>query len=154
MWPAKLEGEGAELVTACDAMCALMAQLRIAIDGGKDSLGMAAQVGDNIVKSPGTLVISAYAPCVDITGVVTPDLKGGTKSLLYFVFNIKQTVFDNHSQLIYVRFGNDGSTHRIGASAFAQCYSQLGDSSADLDDSTTFVNAFNCLQTMIKGSTF
>ncbi len=79
MWPAKLAGEGFNLVRACDAMCSLMAQLRIAVDGGKDSLGMAAQVDNTIVKSPGTLVISAYAPCVDITAVITPDLKQGGK---------------------------------------------------------------------------
>lgn len=30
----------------------------------------------SIAKSPETIVISAYAPCTDITHVVTPDLKG------------------------------------------------------------------------------
>jgi phosphoribosylformylglycinamidine synthase len=43
MWPAKLPGEGARLVEACQAMCAFMAKLGIAIDGGKDSLSMAAK---------------------------------------------------------------------------------------------------------------
>lgn len=36
---------------------------------------MAARVGDETVKAPGSLVISAYAPCEDITKTVTPDLK-------------------------------------------------------------------------------
>lgn len=80
MWAAKLEGEGARLIAACDAMCQVMNELQIAVDGGKDSLSMAAKVGDGnknyeVIKAPGTLVISAYAPCVDITNVVTPDFK-------------------------------------------------------------------------------
>ena len=42
---------------------------------GKDSLSMAARVEDETVKSPGSLVISTYAPCEDITKTITPDLK-------------------------------------------------------------------------------
>lgn len=34
-----------------------------------------------MVKAPGTLVISAYAPCADVTKVVTPDLKGASGKL-------------------------------------------------------------------------
>ena len=36
---------------------------------------MAARVEDETVKSPGSLVISTYAPCEDITKTITPDLK-------------------------------------------------------------------------------
>lgn len=53
MWAAKLPGEGAELLNACKAMCAVMKELGIAVDGGKDSLSMAAQVGKDVVKAPG-----------------------------------------------------------------------------------------------------
>lgn len=42
---------------------------------GKDSLSMAARVGDETVKSPGSLVISAYVGCEDIRKTVTPDFK-------------------------------------------------------------------------------
>lgn len=66
MWAAKLPGEGAALYEACQAMCLLMKELGIAIDGGKDSLSMAARMGSDIVKAPGTLVVSTYAPCPDI----------------------------------------------------------------------------------------
>lgn len=55
---------------ACEAMCCIMKEFGIAIDGGKDSLSMAARVGKEVVKAPGTLVISAYAPCPDITKVL------------------------------------------------------------------------------------
>lgn len=69
MWAAKLPGEGAALYDACSAMCSIMNELGIAIDGGKDSLSMAARVGEDVVKAPGTLVISCYAPCPDIRQV-------------------------------------------------------------------------------------
>ncbi|XP_074926759.1 phosphoribosylformylglycinamidine synthase [Chelonoidis abingdonii] len=84
MWAAKQAGEGAALVDACGAMCDVMAQLGVAVDGGKDSLSMAARVGTDIVMAPGTLVISAYAVCPDITATVTPDLKcpDGKESVL------------------------------------------------------------------------
>lgn len=44
MWAAKLPGEGAKMYDACESMCAIMKELNIAIDGGKDSLSMAARV--------------------------------------------------------------------------------------------------------------
>ncbi|XP_013856660.1 phosphoribosylformylglycinamidine synthase [Austrofundulus limnaeus] len=75
MWAAKLPGEGVCLWEACRAMCDVMGQLGVAIDGGKDSLSMAARVEDETVKAPGALVISAYAVCPDITATVTPDLE-------------------------------------------------------------------------------
>lgn len=79
MWAAKLPGEGVRLYRAAQAMADFMIKLGIAIDGGKDSLSMAAKVktkeGVEVVKSPGTLVISAYAPCPDINKVITPDIK-------------------------------------------------------------------------------
>ena len=34
MWPAKLPGEGAVMYDACQAMCDVMKQLGIAVDGG------------------------------------------------------------------------------------------------------------------------
>lgn len=66
MWAAKLPGEGAALYEACEAMCSIMKDYGIAIDGGKDSLSMAARIGKEVVKAPGTLVVSSYAPCPDI----------------------------------------------------------------------------------------
>lgn len=54
MWAAKLPGEGVRLWDACKAMCEVMGQLGVAIDGGKDSLSMAARVGKETVKAPGT----------------------------------------------------------------------------------------------------
>lgn len=53
MWAAKLPGEGAALAKACKAMCTVMGELGVAVDGGKDSLSMAARVGKETVKAPG-----------------------------------------------------------------------------------------------------
>ncbi|RCV25129.1 hypothetical protein SETIT_5G141700v2 [Setaria italica] len=75
MYAAKLDGEGADMYDAGVALADCMIELGIAIDGGKDSLSMAAQCDGEVVKAPGNLVISAYVACPDITLTVTPDLK-------------------------------------------------------------------------------
>ncbi|UXI16038.1 proline-rich protein 5-like [Sarcoptes scabiei] len=134
MWPAKLEGEGASLVRTCQAMCHLMKQLNIAIDGGKDSLSMAAKVRNanqtEVVKSPGTLVISAYAPVPDIRLKVTPKMS------------------IDGCGLILVRLG-PANQFRLGGSALAQVYNQLGNECPDLEDGTSLKNCFNLVQKLI-----
>ncbi|XP_052797256.1 phosphoribosylformylglycinamidine synthase-like isoform X2 [Mya arenaria] len=131
MWPAKLPGEGAALVEACKAMCDVMATLGIAIDGGKDSLSMAARVGEETVKAPGTLVISAYVGCPDITLTVTPDLKCP----------------QGKGHLLHVDI--DGGRCRLGGTALAQCYRQLGDQTPDLDHPEALKEAFLFTQKLI-----
>ncbi len=134
MWAAKLPGEGAKLYDAAAALRDIMVALGIAIDGGKDSLSMAAKVGSGgsaeTVKSPGTLVISAYAPCPDITKVVTPDIKRPGRSRLLF---------------IDLGLGKD----RLGGSALAQVYKQVGDRAPDVDDPNLLKRAFNAVQELI-----
>ncbi|KAG8433500.1 hypothetical protein GDO86_017692 [Hymenochirus boettgeri] len=93
MWAAKLPGEGAALYDACVAMCDVMAKLGIAVDGGKDSLSMAARVGSETVKAPGSLVISVYAVCPDITATVTPDLKNPGQKGVFLEFLTPETTF-------------------------------------------------------------
>ncbi|KAJ3599540.1 hypothetical protein NHX12_033499 [Muraenolepis orangiensis] len=114
MWAAKLPGEGCLLWDTCQAMCQVMHQLGVAVDGGKDSLSMAARVGKETVKAPGALVISVYAVCV----------------LLWVPVMAAQ--------------------HRLGGSALAQCYSQLGDCCPDLDQPDLLSACFNATQTLIK----
>ena len=65
MWAAKEEGEGAAMWEACAAMVALMKQLEISVDGGKDSLTMAAKTHDGVVKAPGALGTSP-SPCATV----------------------------------------------------------------------------------------
>lgn len=133
MWPAKLPGEGAALYEACTAMCSLMRELGIAIDGGKDSLSMAARVGQEIVKAPGTLVVSCYAPCPDVRCVITPDLKA--------------PVAGRQGCLLFVDLSRDKS--RLGGTALSQVYNQLGDDVPDVEDARVLSNAFDATQQLI-----
>ncbi|XP_030655768.1 phosphoribosylformylglycinamidine synthase [Nomascus leucogenys] len=132
MWAAKLPGEGAALADACEAMVAVMAALGVAVDGGKDSLSMAARVGTETVRAPGSLVISAYAVCPDITATVTPDLKHP----------------EGRGHLLYVPLSP--GQHRLGGTALAQCFSQLGEHPPDLDLPENLVRAFTITQGLLK----
>jgi phosphoribosylformylglycinamidine synthase len=90
MWPAKLEGEGAAIFDAVQGLHDVLVQLGVAIDGGKDSLSMAAKVThpDNtteMVKAPGTLVLSTNCSVPDITKKITPDIKAAGESKVIFV---------------------------------------------------------------------
>jgi phosphoribosylformylglycinamidine synthase len=131
MWAPKLPGEGAALYDAACAMRDLMIQLGIAVDGGKDSLSMATRVGEEIVKSPRELVISAYATMPDITNVVTPDIKN-----------------PGHSQLIFIDITKGQA--RLGGSALAQVYGQIGNDSPDMDDPDMLKRAFHAIQKLIS----
>ncbi|CAJ0578821.1 unnamed protein product, partial [Mesorhabditis spiculigera] len=135
MWAAKCDGEAAKLVEACDALCEGLKECGIAIDGGKDSLSMAAKAGGELVKAPGTLVLSAYAPCTDITKVVSPDLKGSANP-------------DGHSVLLYIRM-DSGKGHRLGGSALAQCLKQVGGESPDISSFTALVEGFKIIQELL-----
>ncbi|EDV24919.1 uncharacterized protein TRIADDRAFT_56338 [Trichoplax adhaerens] len=135
MWPAKMPGEGARLYQACHAMCQVMKLIGIAIDGGKDSLSMAADVDGCVVKSPGTLVISAYCSCPDITATVTPDLK---------------EYDDNTNKIIYLHVSE--GKFRLGGSAVAQVFQQIGDVVPDLENVDHFKRTLNQLQVLFKNN--
>ncbi|MCL5422240.1 MAG: phosphoribosylformylglycinamidine synthase [Nitrospirae bacterium] len=135
MWPAKLPGEGAALYDAAVAMRDIMLPLGIAVDGGKDSLSMAAVVTKKdgtreIVKAPGTLVVSAYAACPDITKVITPDLKR-----------------PGRSKLLHIDLGK--GKHRLGGSALAQVFGQIGNESPDIEDPGLLKRSFVAVQKLI-----
>ncbi len=130
MWPAKLPGEGSKVYEAACATRDFMIELGIAIDGGKDSLSMAAKVGKEIVKSPGQLVISAYASVPNIEKVITPDIKKPGDSELWFI-----------------DLGEDRC--RLGGSALAQILSQIGNECPDVEKSKILKNFFQAVQLMI-----
>ncbi len=130
MWPAKLPGEGAELLKAARALGDLMKDLGIAADGGKDSVSMAAQVKDEIVMAPNEVVVSAYGSVPDIRKIITPDIKMPGKSKL---------------GLIDISCGKN----RMGGSALAQTLGELGDVSPDVDDPLKLASAFNAVQELI-----
>jgi phosphoribosylformylglycinamidine synthase len=139
MWAAKLPGEGAAMVDAAIAMRDVMVALGIAVDGGKDSLSMAAlaphreggDTPDEVVKAPGTLVISAYVTCPDIRQTVTPDLE-----------------LPGRGRLVLVDLG--AGRCRLGGSALAQAWGQIGDRSPDLDDPALLSRAFGAIQLLLS----
>ncbi|MFZ4648429.1 MAG: phosphoribosylformylglycinamidine synthase [Patescibacteria group bacterium] len=131
----KLPGEGAKMYDAAIAMRDFMVFLGIAVDGGKDSLSMATKVTDkegntSIVKSPLELVISAYCSVPDITKKVTPDIKAPGKS-----------------KILWVDLAN--GRRRLGGSALAQVYSQVGNDCPDIDDFDLFKSGFEFIQSCI-----
>lgn len=130
MWAGKTGAEGGALVLACRAVCDAMARVGVAVDGGKDSLSMCAQVAGEKVKSPGTLVVSTYAPCPDITVKIEPAL------------------LQEGSALVYVPVSP--GKYRLGGSALAQCYKQLGDNPPDLDDPAVLKAMFKVTQKLLK----
>jgi len=116
MYAAKLPGEGAKMYDACEALRDCLLALGVGIDGGKDSLSMAARCGEEVVKAPGELTMTCYVTCPDITKTVTPDLKCP----------------EIGSRLLYIDLGKGKS--RLGGSSLAQVYNQIGNESPDVDD--------------------
>jgi len=131
MWAAKLPGEGANIYDAAVSMRDIMISLGIAVDGGKDSLSMAAKVGEEVVKAPGQMVVSAYVTMPDIEKFVTPDIKKPGESRLMFV---------------------DLSTgeNRLGGSALAQIFGKIGNVSPDVESPEKIKKAFLSIQKMIE----
>jgi len=84
---------------------------------------------DDVVFSPGTVIISASGEVSDIRKVVEPVLVPG-KALYYVDFSL--------------------SAPELGGSAFAQIINQLGDKTPTVDDPAYFVRAFNTLQELIE----
>ncbi|XP_055709547.1 phosphoribosylformylglycinamidine synthase [Phlebotomus papatasi] len=133
MWAAKLPGEGLKLYEACQAMCSFMKELNIAVDGGKDSLSMAARVGSETIKSPGTLVISTYVQCPDIRVKITPDLKMPSRG--------------GRGELIFVSVEDK---FRLGGSALAQSLNQQGKDTPDVQRADVLKRAFETTQKLLK----
>ena len=106
--------------------------LGVVIPVGKDSMSMKSewQNRDNSysVSAPLSLIVSAFAPVVDIRQTLTPELqldKGNTSLLL-----------------VDLACGH----RRLGASILAQCYNTLGVESADFDNPAIFSAFFNVIQ--------
>ncbi len=110
--------------------------LGIAIPVGKDSLSMRAtwqetsDSGETIAKavtSPMSLIISAFAPVLDVRKTLTPQL---------------QPVDDT----VLVRIDLSRGQFRLGGSILAQCYQQLGETAPDLDDADDLRELFGLIQ--------
>lgn len=135
MYAAKLSGEAARMYDACTALRDSLLALGVGIDGGKDSLSMAAKCGDEVVKAPGELTMTCYVTCPDITKTVTPDLKCPAEG----------------SKLLFIDLGQ--GKDRLGGSALATVYNQVGNESPDVEDFAVLKKAFLVTQELIDQGT-
>ena len=105
-------------------------ELGIAIPVGKDSLSMKTVWNENgqdkTMTSPLSLIITSFAPVVDVSKTLTPQLK------------------DQDSVLILLDLG--AGKNRLGGSVLAQTYNQIGSESPDLDDVALFKKFFDAIQ--------
>ena len=134
MAAAGMMGEDAALFDAVRTVgMELCPALGIAIPVGKDSLSMKTVWQENgqqkTMAAPLSLIITAFAPVLDIDKTLTPQLKSIENSVLL---------------LIDLGAGKN----RLGASVLAQVYAQLGDQCPDLDDPQRLIALFNVIQTL------
>lgn len=126
MAAAGVENEDQALHEAVEAAATLCKDLGIAIPVGKDSLSMRTQWESNgtchDVVSPVSLIASAFAPVPNVRHLLTPQLSSVA------------------SELWIVELG---SKHRLGGSALAQVYCQLGNEAPNIDDSQELKALFN-----------
>jgi len=131
MWPCKNAGEDARLYKAVEAAGEFAASLGINIPTGKDSLSMTQKYKDEVVFSPGTVIISAAGEVKDVRKIVEPVI-----------------VNDPYTSILYIDMSRD--ERKIGGSAFAQVINRLGDSVPTVKDPEYFAEAFNTIQSLIS----
>jgi len=130
-------GEDAGLYEAVKAIGEeLCPALELTIPVGKDSMSMKTrwQEGeqDKTVTSPLSLIITAFGRVQDVRKTVTPQLRND----------------QGDSELILIDLGQ--GKNRLGASALAQVYKQLGDKCPDLDDAALLGGFYNGLQSLVN----
>ncbi len=137
MSPAGHPGEDAGLYEAVKAvgeeLCPALG-LTIPV-GRKDSMSMKTKWEENgeqkEVTSPLSLIITAFARVEDVRKTITPQLrtdKGDTS-------------------LVLIDLGN--GQNRLGATALAQVYKQLGDKPADVDNAAQLKGFYEGVQTLV-----
>ncbi len=128
-------GEDAALYDTVRAVgMELCPALGIAIPVGKDSMSMKttwrdpATHEDKAVTAPLSLVVSAFAPAIDVRRTLTPQLR----------------VDRGETELVLIDLG--AGKCRLGASALAQVHSQVGNEPPDLDDPQKLKGFFDAIQ--------
>jgi phosphoribosylformylglycinamidine synthase len=105
--------------------------LGIVIPVGKDSMSMHtrwhADGQERSVTAPLSLIVSAFAPVVDVRACVTPQLRP-----------------DEAAELLVVDLG--GGRNRLGGSALALAWNQVGDEVPDLDEPARLAAFFEVMQ--------
>ena len=114
-------GEDAALYATVEAVAkALCPRLGIAIPVGKDSLSMQTRWREGAVEksvvAPVSLIVSAFAPVADVRATLTPALEPDADASALWLIDLA------------------AGRNRLGASALAQVYGELGEEPADLDE--------------------
>ena len=135
MAPAGHEGEDAALFSTVKAVgMELCPALGISIPVGKDSMSMKTVWEDEgnkkAVTSPISLVVTAFANTSDARKTLTPQLRT----------DLAET------ELILIDLGN--GKNRMGGSALAQVYGQIGDTAPDVDNPAQLKAVFSQIQAL------
>jgi len=130
-------GEDAGLFEAVKAIGEeLCPALGITIPVGKDSMSMKTQWNeegiDKSVTAPLSLIMTAFAPVLDVRNTLTPQL----------------LTDKGDSRLLLIDLG--AGQNRLGGSALAQVYKQLGDVTPDLDSPQLLKGFFTAIQTLLN----
>ena len=132
MAPAGHPGEDAILFDTVKAVGKeLCPALGIAIPVGKDSMSMKSvwgEAGEQAVTAPLSLVISAFAPVADVRKTLTPQLRTD----------------QGDTDLLLIDLGE--GNNRLGGSALAQVYKQIGRTPPDLDNPDLMRGFFAAIQ--------
>ncbi len=111
-------------------------QLGLTIPVGKDSMSMRTtwQDGeeDKSVTAPVSLIITAFAPVLDVRKTLTPQLQLPTAGNCLFLFDVS------------------GGQQRLGGSALAQVYGQLGNEVPDVEQASVLKALFDLVQAAIQ----
>jgi phosphoribosylformylglycinamidine synthase len=126
------QGEDAALFDTVAAVgMELCPQLGISIPVGKDSMSMKTtwKEGEQnkVVTAPLSLIVTAFAPCSDARKTLTPQLVADTDTVVLL-------------------FDLGAGKNRLGGSALAQVYKQIGDVTPDVDDAIKLKTFFNLIQ--------
>jgi phosphoribosylformylglycinamidine synthase len=135
MAPAGHPGEDAGLFDAVQAVgMELCPELGISIPVGKDSMSMKTvwqeDGKEKSVTAPLSLIITAFAPVLDVRDTLTPQLHAG--------------VAENAGDLILIDLGK--GENRLGGSVLAQVYKQIGHHAPDVDDAGALKAFFTAIQ--------
>ena len=130
MWPCKNPGEDSRLYYAVKAASDFAISLGINIPTGKDSLSMTQKYKDQVVFSPGTVIISASGEISDIRKIIEPVI-----------------VNDPYTSLLYIDMSRDD--FKPGGSSFAQILNRLGDEVPTVKDPAYFKEVFDTIQELI-----
>jgi phosphoribosylformylglycinamidine synthase len=131
MWPCRNKGEDARLYAAAQAASDFAIALGINIPTGKDSLSMTQKYNDDVVKAPGTVIISAAGEVTDIRKIVEPVVKD-----------------EPDSGLIHIDLS--GGPFTLGGSSFGQTVNRLFDETPTVKDPSRFARTFNLVQSLIE----